>query len=148
METGEDAVRRAVNGFAEAWNRHDMDGLGALFTPDADFVNVTGRWWKGRQGIQTSHAFTHATISQSSPGVDVPAHAYGIFKVSNFHFDRIDVRLIRPDVAIAHGAWTMVGDSRTTESRSGTMTFVVTRDRDRWLIRAAQNTEINRTVKT
>ena len=38
----EEAARKVVIGFPEAWNRHDMNALGALFTPDADFVNVTG----------------------------------------------------------------------------------------------------------
>jgi uncharacterized protein (TIGR02246 family) len=147
VESGEDAVRKAVNGFAETWNQHDMNALAALFAPDADFVNVTGRWWKGRPEIQTNHAFTHATIPQSSPGVDVPARAYGVFKVSTFRFDRIDVRFIRTDVAVAHGTWTALGDARTKEPRHGMMTFVVTRDRDRWLISAAQNTEVNRTIR-
>lgn len=40
------AVRNTVNGFAEAWNRHDVDALAALLAPNADFVNVTGQWWK------------------------------------------------------------------------------------------------------
>ena len=147
MERGEDAVRKAVKSFAETWDQHDMNALAALFAPDADFVNVTGRWWKGRQEIQTNHAFTHGTIPQSGPGVDVSARAYGVFKVSTFRFDRIDVRFIRPDVAVAHGTWTMLGDARTNEPRHGTMTFVVTRDCDRWLISAVQNTEVNRTIR-
>src|SRR5260370_21169003 len=46
------AVRSVVAGFAEALNRHDMDAFGRLFTPDADFVNVAGSWWKGRVAIQ------------------------------------------------------------------------------------------------
>ncbi len=148
MESDEQAVRKAVNDFAETWNRHDMNALGALFAPDADFVNVGGLWWRGRQEIQTRHAFVHAAIPQNAAGAEsVPAHRYGIFKKSTYQFDRIDVRFIRPDVAIAHGAWTMLGDARTNEPRHGTMTFVVMQDRGRWFISAAQNTEINRTVK-
>lgn len=147
VEDTQAAVRKAVNSFSETWNRHDMDAFGALFAPDADFVNVTGRWWKGRREIQMNHAFMHATIPQDSPGVDVPARSYAIFKASTYRFDRIDVRFIRPGVAVAHATWTMLADARTTEPRGGMMTFVVTRDRDHWLIAAAQNTEINRTVR-
>ena len=57
-ERDEEAVRVAVSRFAEAWNRHDMDAFGALFTRDADFVNVTGQLWKGRQegGMQNACA--------------------------------------------------------------------------------------------
>jgi hypothetical protein len=39
------------------------------------------------------------------------------------------------------------GDSRTQNPRRGVFTFVLTRQNDGWLIAAAQNTEINRTVK-
>src|SRR5690348_11931528 len=63
-----DAVTKAVNAFAEAWNRHDMQAFGALFAPDADFVNVTGQLWRGRMEIQRRHAFTHGVISRE----DVP----------------------------------------------------------------------------
>jgi hypothetical protein len=125
-----------------------MNALGALFAPDADFVNVGGRWLRGRQEIQTVQAFTHAAIPQNAAGAEsLPADRYGIFKKSTYQFDRIGVRFIRPDVVIAHGAWTMFGDARTNEPRHGTMTFVVTQDRGCWFISAVQNTEINRTVK-
>ncbi len=146
MKNGEDGVRGAVNGFAEAWNRHDMNAFGALFAADADFVNVGGRWWRGRQEIQTNHAYSHGAIPKSSHPTGIPAH-YGIFKMSTHHFDRIDVRFVRADVAVAHATWTNIGDERATEPRHGMMTLIVTRDRNRWLISAAQNTEINRTVK-
>jgi ketosteroid isomerase-like protein len=140
-----DAATKAVNAFAEAWNRHDMQAFGALFAIDADFVNVTGQLWRGRKEIQRRHAFLHGAI----PREDVPEarpDAHGIFRSSTYHFDRIDVRLLRPDLAIAHGAWTMQGDARTAEPRRGMMTFTLTRHGDDWLYDAVQNTEINRLV--
>jgi uncharacterized protein (TIGR02246 family) len=142
----QDAARKAVNDFAETWNRHDMAAFGILFMMDADFVNVGGRWWKGRDDIQRNHAFMHATIAQDASGVDVPARAYGLFKTSTYRFDRIDVRFLGNDLAVAHGAWTMTGDARTSEPRHGMMTFVLKLDGGRWLIAAAQNTEIARRV--
>lgn len=32
--------------FKEAWNRYGPDGIGNSFFDNADFVNVTGKWWK------------------------------------------------------------------------------------------------------
>jgi len=64
----EEAVRKVVNGFPEAWNRHDMNGHGALFTSDADFVNVTATHWKGRESIQLNSAFLHGAISRRLGG--------------------------------------------------------------------------------
>jgi uncharacterized protein (TIGR02246 family) len=145
-QPGEEAVGIAVNRFAEAWNRHDLDGFGALFALDADFVNVTGQLWKGRKEIQRRHAYTHGTIPRDAVPEALPAN-YGIFKSSIYQFDHIDVRLVGPDLAIAHGAWTMRGDARTAELRRGMMTFTLTRAGDDWLYQAVQNTEINRPVR-
>ncbi len=140
-----DTVRQQIAGFAETWNRHDMDAFGALFAADADFVNVTGQWWKGRPEIQRRHAFTHGMIPRDSVPEALPRN-YGIFRASTYHFDSIEVRFVRQDFAIVHAAWTMLGDARTSEPRHGMMTFLVSRHADRWLIDAAQNTEIERRV--
>jgi uncharacterized protein (TIGR02246 family) len=141
-----EAARVAVNRFAEAWNRHDMDAFGALFARDADFVNVTGQLWKGREEIRRRHAYTHGVIPREAVPEALPAN-YGIFKSSTYQFDRIDVRLLASNLAVAHGAWTMQGDARTTEPRRGMMTFLLTRDGDNWFYEAVQNTEINRQVR-
>jgi uncharacterized protein (TIGR02246 family) len=145
-ERDEEAARVAVNRFAEAWNRHDMEAFGALFTRDAAFVNVTGQLWKGRQEIQRRHAYTHGAIARDEVPEAAPAN-YGIFKSSTYQFDRIDVRMVTPNLAIAHGAWTMRGDARTTQPRRGMMTFTIIRGGDNWLYEAVQNTEINRPVR-
>ena len=47
--TGIDAVVSAVvTTVVDAWNRHDMKAYSALFTEDADFVNVVGMHFRGR----------------------------------------------------------------------------------------------------
>ena len=84
----EEAVRSVMNEFPDAWNRHDMDAIGALFAEDADFVNVTGTYWKGRESIRLNHAFTHGAVRIDSAGVTVPKGIYGIFKTSTLHFKR------------------------------------------------------------
>jgi uncharacterized protein (TIGR02246 family) len=137
-------VRRTVGGFVEAWNRHDMEAFGRLFAPDADFVNVAGDWWKGRDAIEERHAYAHGTIPADTPG-DQPRY-WGIFKTSTLRFTQIDVRFLRNDVAVAHVSMELLGDARTSNPRRSTATFVLTRQNGGWLIAAAQNTEINRTV--
>ena len=138
-------VRQVVSGFAETWNRHDMEAFGRLFAPDADFVNVAGDWWKGRQAIQMHHAYSHGTIPADTQGE--PLRYYGIFKISTLRFTQIDVRFLRKDVAVAHASCELLGDARTPNPRHTLITFVLTRQDGAWLIAAAQNTEINRTVK-
>lgn len=143
----EEDVRKAVGGFAQSWNDHDMEAFGKLFATDADFVNVAGDWWKGRQAIQTQHAYSHGTIPADTKGFEASQMHYGIFKTSTLRFSGTDVRFLRRDVAVAHASWELLGDNRTPNPRHGFFTFVLTREDSRWLIAAAQNTEINRTVK-
>jgi ketosteroid isomerase-like protein len=141
-------VRSTVAGFATTWNHHDLDAFGKLFAPDADFVNVAGSLWIGRQSIQTQHAYTHGVIPADSPGFSEEDHPYhGIFRNSTLTFNQVDVRFLRKDVAIAHVSWELLGDARTQSARRGVFLFVLTRQDSGWLIAAAQNTEIERTVK-
>ena len=141
-------IRKVVAGFATAWNHHDLDAFGKLFAPDADFVNVAGVLWTGRQSIQAQHAYSHGVIPANSPGFsEEDRRHYGIFKNSTLTFDQIDVRLLSKEIAIAHVHWKLLGDDRTQNSRHGVFIFVLTRQDVGWLIASAQNTEINRDVK-
>ncbi len=125
-----------------------MDAFGKLFATDADFVNVAGVLWTGRQSIQAQHAYSHGVIPADSPGFsDQDRRYFGIFKNSTLKFDAVDVRFLRREVAIAHVNWELLGDDRAQNPRRGVFIFVLTRQRAGWLIAAAQNTEINRTVK-
>ncbi|HEV2422953.1 MAG TPA: SgcJ/EcaC family oxidoreductase [Candidatus Acidoferrales bacterium] len=138
------AVRKVVNAFPDAWNRHAMQAFGALFTADADFVNVTGTHWHGRTAIQLNHAFVHGTIPAASPGVALPKAAYGIFKTSILQFTQVDVRFLRNDVAVAEVQTELLGDARTKNPRRTFLLVVLTEEAGHWLIAVAQNTEINR----
>jgi Domain of unknown function (DUF4440) len=138
--TDEEAVRGAVNDFAAAWNRHDIGALGLCFALNADFVIITGQRWKSRREIQANAAFLHGTAPQDSVNVIVPAQAYELFKAVTYRFDGVDVRFIHTDVAVAHVTWTQLGDTRLNEPRNGMLTFVATRDGNRWVLNAAQNT--------
>lgn len=138
---------RTVAGFADAWNKHDMTAFGALFADDADFVNVAGSWWHGRASIQEHHAFAHGTLSSAdTAGLGAPARLYGIFRNSTITFDSTEMRLVRPDVALARVKWHLVGDARTSAARTGRLLFVLVARAGVWHITAAQNTEFARTV--
>jgi ketosteroid isomerase-like protein len=139
----EEAARKVVYGFQQAWNRHDMDAFGALFAPDADFVNRSGVHWKGREAIQLNHAFVHGTVPIDSPGVTHPKENYGVFKTVTIAFKQIDVRFIRTDVAVAHVISEPHGDPRR-EGQQAVVVMILTRNSGHWLITVGQTTEINR----
>jgi hypothetical protein len=146
---GENDVQNFVARFVTAWNNHDMDALGKLFAIDADFVNVVGIRFKGRQEIQMNHAWAHGTIPIDTPGFqgDAARARYGIFKNSTLRLLKIDVRFLSKDVALAYLDSELLGDSRTPNPRRSLILFVLTRQNSEWLIVAAQNTEISRVVK-
>ena len=126
----EQGVRAVVQGFADAWNRHDMEAFSALFAADADFVNVRGARWIGRQAIKDAHVASHATI----------------FKDSRLTMTETSVRFPGADVAVARTVWKLVGhtsrDGQPAAERTGILTNVLARRDGRWEIVVTQNTDI------
>ncbi|MGC3967538.1 MAG: SgcJ/EcaC family oxidoreductase [Pirellulales bacterium] len=61
-----DKPEDAPAAFQAAWNAHDMPALGALFHPEATFVNRFGHYVRGVDAIVAMHAPIHATIYRDS----------------------------------------------------------------------------------
>ena len=51
---------------AEAWNRHDATAWSKDFAPDADFVNIVGTVFQGREEIEKRHAGIFASVFKTS----------------------------------------------------------------------------------
>ncbi|MGH9794913.1 MAG: SgcJ/EcaC family oxidoreductase [Candidatus Acidiferrales bacterium] len=126
----EEAIRQIPARFEAAWNQHDMNALASLFAEDADFVNVAGTWWKGRQEIEQAHARTHATI----------------FRISTLRLGQVKVRFLKPDVSVAHVSWGLSGDANPDGAprppRAGVMSLVVVKQNGLWLVASAHNTNL------
>lgn len=126
-----ESVRAVVSSLAEGWNRHDMASFAAAFSENADFVNVIGMHWRGRQEIEAKHAITHRTI----------------FRNSNLQILDLSVRFLDPGTAVAH-LWTELKGAESLPGRNAPairralMTCVLVKEADRWLIAAAHNTDI------
>lgn len=56
MET----ASRVTAEYAAAWNANDMYRFGALFTPDARYVNLSGDFVRGRAAIVSTHGANRA----------------------------------------------------------------------------------------
>ena len=108
-----------------------MAAFAAAFSEDADFVNVVGMHWRGRQEIEAKHTVTHRTI----------------FRNSNLQIVEQSVRFLSPSIALAH-VWTQLKGAEhlpgrdVPATRRTLMTCVLVKEADRWLIRAAHNTDI------
>ena len=130
----EAGVNAVVHRFEDAWNRHDMEDFAKLFASDADFVNVIGMRWIGREEIKKSHVESHATM----------------FKSSTLEIGTTTLRFLKEDIATARSAWRLsgitFGAGQTAPPRSGILTNVLVRIGEHWLIVLTQNTDITKPI--
>lgn len=116
--------------FCEAWNRYDARALAAVFFEDADFVNVTGKWWENREDIYKAHDF----------GLRI------IFKDSHLEILRIKVKMLGDAAAVVHTHIRLTGQSPNqgtdAHPRETLFLFVVQKTADGWRCSSAQNTDI------
>jgi uncharacterized protein (TIGR02246 family) len=130
----EAAVVAVAQKFVDAWNRHDMDAFASVFSTDADFVNVIGQRWIGRDAIREAHAANHATI----------------FKTSQLAMQDVSVRFLNPDVAVLRCTAKLSGQvdrsGNIVPTRYTLLTFVLVKAGGNWSIDVAQNTDINTAV--
>lgn len=124
------SIRNVLKGFAEAWNRHDVEAFSMAFAEDADFTNVLGMSAHGRAGIAKFHAPIFATI----------------FKDSSLTIDEVNVRFIKPDVAAVDERWKLTGarDRKGQEIalRQGLLNLVMTKHDDQWVISVMHNMDL------
>jgi uncharacterized protein (TIGR02246 family) len=127
----EQAVRKVLASFDEAFNRHDADAVAALYTDDAEFINVAGMLWRGRAEIRRGTAFVLANIFQNT----------------TIQTDSVSLRFPTHDTAIAVIAQHTVGsfvlpDGTRISSTNNRLTYFLVKAGGRWLIAGGQNTEI------
>lgn len=129
-------VENVILAFSDCWNRHDMEAFAQLFAEDAEFVNVVGLWWKGREEIKRAHVATHTTM----------------FKNSRLMIDKIAIRFVTPDIAIARSSWRLTGHlspaGEVLPERKGILMNLVVRTSGKWKIIDSQNTDIIEGVLT
>ena len=133
-ERDKTAVVAVVQHFLDAWNRHDMDALVSVFSEDADFVNVIGQRWIGREAIKEAHAPHHATI----------------FKSSVLSVQDISVRFLKPDVAVLRCISKLSGQlddaGHILPPRYTMPTFIMMKEGSEWIVVVAQNTNIDTNI--
>jgi hypothetical protein len=138
-----DAVKKAVAGFATAWNRHDPSAFAQLFDDNADFENAAGARWTGRQQIETNFAWRHGAVPANEAG-SLPPASYGTQKATVIRFVQTDVRFLRKDVAIAYVDWELSDEANADAGlRHGSFLFVLAEQHGAWLIETLQNQEAN-----
>lgn len=131
--SGEDekSIGDVVKGIEETWNTHDMAGMGNLFREDAEFINVVGMHWRGRNAIVAAHTAYHETM----------------FKNHHIKTDSVEIRPVAEGAAIA--VVTTTNDSFATPGgdvipeRQNRQTYVLTKRSDGWKIAHGHNVPVD-----
>jgi uncharacterized protein (TIGR02246 family) len=123
------AIRALQQAQADAWNAHDIDAYAALFTVDADVINVLGWHWKDRAELKAKLGRGFASV----------------FAHSAMSIGETDVTILTPEIAVAHVRWTLSGARSPTGSaadtpKQGIQTQVLVKRDGVWRIAEFQNT--------
>jgi uncharacterized protein (TIGR02246 family) len=124
----EDAVRNIPQAFAAAWAKHDGQQLSRIMAEDVDFVDVAGDWLRGRSDFALYH--TRLLSARFHDAIVTPL--------------QIQVRFLRPGLAVLHWSWRIEGDRNfdmtPRKPRYGLFTMIVEKRSGEWLVTVAQNT--------
>lgn len=120
-------VEHLVDRLEAAWNALDGTAFAAPFAEDADFVNILGEHFRGRDKIAAGHDGIFRSI----------------YAGSTVHMQVEQVRLLRPDVALAHVHSNLdVPEGRLKGRHTARYSMVLTRGSAGWEIAAFHNTRM------
>jgi uncharacterized protein (TIGR02246 family) len=125
------AIQAVFDRLVEAWDRGDGAAYGAMFTPDADYIDVTGTHTHGGAAIGHAHQFLF----------DGPLKGSKLGGIGNIA-DR--VQFLAPDVAlvIGGGRSRLAGQAEAPPDRQSVNTTVLVKRDGAWRVRAFQNNRV------
>lgn len=126
----EEIIRRFLLERIESFNRHEGPQA-AVYTSDADFVNVYGMWRKGPAEIEGRQKERMETV----------------LKDAKITLIDLRIRFVRPDVAIVHQTHEMSGmlnsEGKTMAPHRELGIRVMVKERGKWLTTAFHNTIVH-----
>jgi uncharacterized protein (TIGR02246 family) len=118
------AITSVLGDLVAAWERHDAEAYGELFTEDATYVTFVGTYYQGRQDIVDSHRALFATFLKGTRLAD----------------EVLAIRFHGPDTAVVNGR----GDTykgKRPRKLTKIQTYTLVRQGDgSWRIAAFHNT--------
>lgn len=119
------SVRTVLDHLVAAWERHDAEAYGDLFTEDASYITYVGTFYQGRRDIAESHRTLFT----------------GFLKGTRLADEILGIRFHGPAVAVVNGR----GDTykgKRPKKLGKIQTYTLVREEDgRWRIAAFQNTK-------
>ncbi len=119
-----EAANGVIRKYARTWNDRDMTGFGALFAPDARYVNGAGAFIRGRTAIVA----THRNVRKRYP------------ENARMSTTLRGARAITNDTVVAVMALTIRDDPKPEALYSTRLTLTLVRRDSAWVIAHAQAT--------
>ena len=121
----QDAIHQIIDHFTHVWNNQDGHGSADNYATDAEFVNIFGMAFSGKEEIEVRHIQIHETFLKST-----------FFEVT-----KVRLREASSEVVVAHVDWQL----RKTETdavpmMNGVFMHVFLKTDSKWEIIATQNT--------
>ncbi|MBI4927234.1 MAG: SgcJ/EcaC family oxidoreductase [Anaerolineae bacterium] len=124
----ETRVRKAVQSFYDAFNKHDFSRISEFTTVDWVHINPLGGWARGREAVLSELQIVHASFLRDV--TDTP--------------EEIDVRFASTNAAIVTVPSKMsphtTPDGVRRENQKQIRTFILVKRANQWLIMQDQNT--------
>lgn len=123
------AIHQVPARMIEAWAANDADAFSALFTDDATLILPKDIFLQGRTAIREFMTQAYA----------------GPYRGTKVFGEPLDARYLGDEagVIVTRGGVLAPGDTAVAPEREIRATWVLSRQDDRWLIAAYQNTPIN-----
>ncbi|MFG2503249.1 SgcJ/EcaC family oxidoreductase [Streptomyces sp. NPDC048441] len=122
-------VRTLMQDLSDRWDHADGEGYGALFAPDATYVQFDGAMLRGRQEIADMHSLMFRTMLY---GTRLVTH-----EIESVHVLRDDVVVV-----VATGAALYPWQPHVVPKRLSRQTLTLVRQDGRWLVEAFHNGRI------
>ncbi len=126
--TDQKTIETMIDHFTDAWNHQAGKGSAKYYAEDADFVNIFGMLFSGKEEIEARHVKIHEAFLKDS-----------LFEVVN-----LKIREAKPGVAIAQVFWKVSNIGAQKEAMEGIFTHTIVQNGDTWEFAATQNTKILR----
>lgn len=125
------AIEQQVDAMVNSWNKHDFSDVKDYTTPDYDWVNIVGMWWKNRKEVQYSTQFYHKIMFNTTPMSKI----------------KVDTRFITPTTAVVHFR-SRVGkfvtpDGHEMPQNDELALLVFVKQKGKWLLTAGENVIID-----
>lgn len=123
-------INQIISHFTHAWNECNGQGSADFYAKDADFVNIFGITFSGKDEIESRHVAIHQ----------------GFLKESFFEVIQVKLREAKSDIVIAHVKWKVSNlhiPCKDMKEMNGIFTHVLSKTEGKWEIIASQNTPIH-----